>query len=121
MHSTTILNERGDTTLAWSQDRDAEMAEIIAKKMKAGVTFFIIEDEGARRQLEASTAKKILKEVGERRRLAIADADFAAFVAAGKGVEVATPKAPMRKTRVSRNAAEIAGSNSVAVRQMQGG
>lgn len=121
MHSTTILNERGDTTIAWSKDRDAEISEIIAKKMKAGVTFFIVEDEGVRRQLEASTAKKILKEVGERRRLAIADADFAAFVAAGKGVEVATPKAPMRKTRVSRDAKEVASSNSVGVRAMAGG
>ena len=38
----TILNETGDTTIVWTDDRDAEMEAIIAKKMAEGITFFII-------------------------------------------------------------------------------
>lgn len=121
MGTTTILNEQGDTTIAWLAERDAEMAAIITKKMKEGVTFFIILDDGAQAELKTRTAAGLLKKVGETRRLVVRDADFAAFVEAGKGAEIATPKAPMRNTRVSRDPKEIASSHSVGVRQQRGG
>lgn len=41
--ATTILNQSGDTTIVWTEDRDDEMVEIIRKKMAEGITFFVIE------------------------------------------------------------------------------
>lgn len=120
MGSTTILNEFGDTTIAWTADRDAEMAAIIARKMKDGVTFFIIDEDGARSQLEAATVAAIKKAV-PRRRLAIPDADLLKFVESGAGAEMKTPPVKRGRTRVSRDAAEVAQSHSVGVRQMRGG
>jgi hypothetical protein len=37
-----MLNECGDVTLTWQPENDAEMEKIVAAKMEAGVTFFII-------------------------------------------------------------------------------
>lgn len=120
MGSTTILNVMGDTTIAWTPDRDAEMAAIIAKKMKEGVTFFIIDEEGARSQLEATTAAAIKKAV-PRRRIAIPDADMLKFVESGAGTEMKTPETRRGRPRLSKDAAEVAGSHSVAVQQRAGG
>lgn len=123
MRTTTILNEMGDTTIAWTPDRDDEMAEIIAKKMAAGVTFFIIEDEGARQQLAADGAAAVKAATADRqrRRLAVPDEDFLRFVESGAGVEMNTPAVPRGRTRVSRKAKEVAENHSVGVRQRRGG
>lgn len=119
--ATTILNEVGDTTIVWTDDRDGEMETIIARKMEQGITFFIIEP----RFFGLLPAKKTpLKDPGEARKhraLAIPDEDFATFVADGKGDAVATPSEPTRGSRLSRSAKEIAGSQSVGVRQAKGG
>ncbi|MGE5510293.1 MAG: hypothetical protein ACM31O_03465 [Bacteroidota bacterium] len=116
MGALTILNERGDQTIAWSEDRDADMEAIIEKKMREGVSFFIIDPRlGTRRKLQ---------EVGEASRhrlLAIPDEDFAKFVGEGSGELVKTPSAPARNARKSKNAKEIAKSESVAVRPARGG
>jgi len=111
----TILNERGDTTLTWTEDRDESMAEIIAKKMSEGVAFFIIEPRGGRMPLK--TAKDAMRY----RALAIPDADFAAFVGSGSGELVPTPDEPVRKPRRSKNAKEVAAAQSVAVKPVRGG
>lgn len=121
MGSTTILNEMGDTTIAWTSERDDEMAAIIAKKMKEGVTFFIIEDDGAKSELKVKTAKAIKAATAERRRVSVPDEDFATFVSGGKGVEMKTPAVRRGRTRVSRDAAEVARSDSVGVKQRRAG
>lgn len=111
----TLLNQAGDTTIAWTPDRDAEMKDLIEKKMRQGITFFIIEERGLRYPLsKASEAKN-------HRHLAISDADFAAFVSEGKAEAVKTPDAPVRKSRRSKDSTEIAKSHSVGVRPMAGG
>lgn len=116
MGALTMLNEAGDTTISWTEDRDDEMQAIIEKKMAEGVTFFIIEPRfGARTKLaDAGDAR-------QHRALAIPDDDLRKFVEAGSGEAVATPMAPVRKTRTSRNAKEVAASESVGVRQRRGG
>lgn len=111
----TMLNEAGDTTLSWSEDRDAEMEVIIAKKMAEGVTFFIIEPRGARTKLEHAG------DAAKHRALAIPDEDLRKFVEIGSGMAVATPKEPMRKSRISRDAKEVSRSTSVGVKQRRGG
>ena len=116
IRSLTMLNESGDTTIAWTEDRDDEVEAIIAKKMAEGCTFFIIEPRmGLRSPLtDAADARK-------HRALAIPDADWAKFVGEGGGEAVKTPAAPVKKTRVSRSAKEVASSQSVGVRPMRGG
>lgn len=37
LRAVTLLNEMGDTTIVWTQDRDDEMERIIEKKMAEGV------------------------------------------------------------------------------------
>lgn len=114
--SVTFLNEQGDTTIAWTADRDEEMEALIARKMEQGVTFFIIEERGLRSRLNnASEAAR------HGRALAILDADFAQFVGEGKGELVPTPSEKTRTKKISRNPKEVASSQSVGVRQMAGG
>lgn len=113
----TMLNEAGDTTVSWTPDRDEEMEKVIEKKMSEGITFFIIdrEHDGARMKLEAvEDAKKY-------RALAIPDEDLARFVSSGAGTTIATPEAPISRSRVSRSAKEVASSQSVGVKQRRGG
>lgn len=117
----TILNESGDTTIVWTDDRDDEMEAIIARKMEQGVTFFIIEPRFFGLLPSKKTELKDPAEARKHRALAIPDEDFAAFVAEGKGEAVNTPAEPTRKTRLSRNAKEVAQSQSVGVRQARGG
>ena len=115
--SLTMLNESGDTTIAWTEDLDDEIAEIIQRKMDEGVTFFIVEREhGTRMKLEdAADAKK-------HRALAIPDEDLRKFVDGGATATVTpTPREKITKSRVSRDAEEVAKSNSVGVKQRKGG
>lgn len=116
LRSVTMLNQSGDTTIAWTEDRDSEMEAIIAKKMAEGVTFFITEPRAGLR-----TKLKNVKDARKHRALAIPDEDFATFVATGAGDAVETPKEPVKKSRISRNPKEIAKSQSVGVKQMRGG
>lgn len=115
MGALTMLNEAGDTTISWSEDRDEEMEAIIGKKMLEGVTFFIIEPRGARTKLEHAG------DAAKHRALAIPDEDLRKFVEAGSGEVVKTPAKAVRGSRVSRNAKEVSKSESVGVRQRRGG
>ena len=52
LRAVTLLNEMGDTTIVWTQDRDDEMERIIEKKMAEGVAFYMIEPRfGTRERL----------------------------------------------------------------------
>lgn len=121
VRAVTILNEQGDQTIVWTEDRDDEMEAIIAKKMAEGIVFFIIEP----RFFGLLPSKKTrLEDAGEARRhraLAIRDEDFARFVGEGGGEVMKTPPEKVRKTRKSTNPKEVAASQSVGVRPMQGG
>ncbi len=43
MRSIRWLNEKGDITIEWSEDRDEVMKKIIQERMNEGFTFFIVE------------------------------------------------------------------------------
>ena len=43
MPSMTLLNETGDITLSWDDERDQDMRQMIQKKLDEGYAFFIIE------------------------------------------------------------------------------
>jgi hypothetical protein len=118
----TMLNECGDTTLSWTEDQDEEMEKIIRKKMEEGVTFFIVEPRG-RKPAPAKRGAKLEDAAQARkgRALIIPDEDFSAFVQQGRGQLSGTPAEPIKGERISRDAKEVAKSQSVAVKQRRGG
>ena len=114
--SLTMLNESGDTTISWSEDLDDEIEKIIEKKMAEGVTFFLIEREHGSRQKLESVIDAI-----KHRALAIPDEDLRKFVESGAAVAEATPAEPIKSSRVSRDAKEVAKGKSVGVKARRGG
>ncbi len=125
MGALTFLNRAGDTTITWSSDLDDFWEAIIKKKMDEGFVFWIIEPRGARRPLtefaEAKKYRRVAMGDAEVKRAFIPDEDVLNAVEAGKGDLVKTPAAPVRGSRISKDAKEIAKSESVAVRSPRGG
>jgi hypothetical protein len=116
MGALTMLNEAGDTTITWTEDRDDEVEAIIQKRMDEGCSFFIIDPRfGHRQKLKrASDAMK-------HRVLAIPDEDWRAFVGEGKGELVATPPTAAKTVRKARTAKEVAKNESVGIKPKRGG
>lgn len=117
----TILNEQGDQTIVWTEDSDDRMEEIIARKMAEGIVFFIVEPRFFGLLPSKRTELQDASEARRHRALAIRDEDFAKFVGEGGGEVVKTPPEKVKTTRKSRNPKEVAKSQSVGVRPMQGG
>jgi tRNA A37 threonylcarbamoyladenosine synthetase subunit TsaC/SUA5/YrdC len=117
----TMLNECGDTTLSWTEDRDDEMQAIIEKKMAEGVTFFIVTRGRGQTLTKRGPRLEDAADARKQRALVIPDEDLAKFVGSGAGEAVASPSAPIKKSRVSRDAKEVAKSESVGVKQRRGG
>lgn len=119
----TMLNQSGDTTIVWTEDRDDEMERIIQAKMDAGCTFFMIEPRfGTRTKLKAAG------DASKTRMLAIPDEEFAKFVSASAegaaemtATVMPTPAKPARVTRKAKTAKEVAQGESVGVQPRRGG
>lgn len=117
-----MLNESGDTTISWTPDRDAEMEEIIKKKMEEGVTFFIVERKGRTPAPPKRGAKlEDAAAANKQRALVIPDEDLAKFVSTGSATVERTPDTKIESSRVSRDPKEIAKSKTVGVKQRKGG
>ena len=121
LRALTMLNESGDITLVWEEHNDAAMEALIQKRMNDGCTFFIVEARfgglvapSKRKLEEATNAKKY-------RALSVPDEDAAKFVEEGKAELVPTPAQPLKKTRMSRSAKEVAKSESVGIKPRRGG
>lgn len=121
VRAVTILNEQGDQTIVWTEDRDEAMVEIIRKKMAEGIVFFVIEPRFFGLLPSKKTELKNADEARKHRALAIRDEDFAKFVGDGKGDVVKTPDEPIRGSRKAASAEEAAKSESVGVKPMKGG
>lgn len=118
----TILNETGDVTITWEEENDDRILPIIERKMKAGITFFLIEPRmGGLVAPDTSKQLKKAKDSLKHRALSMKDKDFEDMVAEGKAVLVQTPDAPARTVRKASSAREVATGESVGVRQMRGG
>lgn len=116
MGALTMLNEAGDTTLVWTEDRDDEMEALIQKKMDQGCSFFLIEPRfGTRAPL------KYASDANKHRMLAIPDSDFATFVGEGKIEAVSTPAAPIKTKGRAKSAKEAAKGETVGVKPRKGG
>lgn len=122
MRRLTMLNESGDTTISWTPDRDAEMEEIIKKKMAEGVTFFVVERKG-RPAAQPKRGPKLedATSANRQRTLVIPDEDLEKFVSSGAGTVERTSDAKVETSRVSRDPKEVARSETVGVKQRRGG
>ena len=110
----TVLNEAGDTTISWTEDRDDEMEAIIQKKMDQGVTFFIVERGRGKTLMQRGPRLENSTDARKARALVIPDEDLAKFVASGAGTVERASDAPIKTSRVSRSAKEVARSADVA-------
>lgn len=118
----TILNQTGDVTVTWDAENDERMLEIIEKKMKVGITFFLIEPRmGGIVAPDTSKPLKKTKDALKHRALSMKDADFEAMVAEGKAELVKTPDAPVRTVRKASTAREVVAAESVGVQPRRGG
>lgn len=117
----TFLDQSGDTTIAWTEDRDEEMLPIIQKKMDEGIVFFIIEPRLGGWLPPKKTELKNAQDAAQHRALSIRDEDFAKFVGSGAGEVIPTPSASATKSRKAKDAKEVASSESVAVKPLKGG
>lgn len=126
LRALTMLNERGDTTIVWTEDRDDDMTAIIEKKMAEGCIFYLIDPRfGTREKLRNAG------DASRHRLLAIPDEDFAKFVggpvdpAAGaeahSAAVVPTPDAPIKNARRAKTAKEVASGESVGTKPRRGG
>jgi hypothetical protein len=121
VRATTILNEAGDQTIVWTEDRDDAMVEIIRKKMEQGIVFFVIEPRFFGLLPSRKTELKDADDARKHRALAIRDEDFARFVSEGNGEVVKTPDAPVQSRRKVKSAEEAASTQTVGVKPMKGG
>ena len=121
VRATTILNEAGDQTIVWTEDRDDEMVEIIKKKMAQGIVFFVIEPRFFGLLPSRRTELKEADEARKHRALAIRDEDFRKFVSDGDGEVVKTPDKPVQTVRRAKDATDAAKSETVGVKPMKGG
>ena len=121
VRSTTLLNECGDTTIIWTEEDDEKWEAIIAKKMKEGVTFFIVEPRFfgllPAKRTQITNAKQALKH----RAITIPDEDIAKLVESGAGEAVSSPDASIKSTGITRDPKEAAKSQTVGVKPRKGG
>lgn len=123
MGALTMLNEAGDTTISWTEDRDGEMEEIIKKKMAEGVTFFVIAPRRGKPPAVAKRGGKLenVADAKKQRTLVIPDEDLAKFVASGAGTVEKASNVPVSEAQISRDPKQVARSESVGVKQRRGG
>lgn len=118
MGTTTILNEMGDSTIAWTQEMDDYWEGVIKEMMARGVSFFIVD-----RESDLRTPLKKPKDARKNnpRRVAIVDDTLRAAVEAGKGNLLPAPEGKIKGSRQTKDAKEAAKTTTVAVKARQGG
>lgn len=119
--SLTMLNESGDTTISWTEDRDDEMEAIIQKKMDEGITFFIIKRGRGQTLTERGPKLETAVDARKQRALVIPDEDLAKFVSSGEAVVTKASDTSIESSELSRDAKKVARSTSVGVKQRRGG
>lgn len=116
--SLILLNEMGDVEISWDSSADEAMREIIQNKMDEGIKFFQIATSGFR------VKRTRLKDIDDlaRYRINVADEDISKMFETGR-IELSRRSDSEAHVTVARldSAAEVARTNSVGVRQFQGG
>lgn len=118
--SMTLLNEMGDIEVTWDSQNDDAMREVIEKKMKEGVRFFILKPFPGG-FLYRKTALKTMDQLKENR-VKIGDNDVEKLFEAGKVEVVRTQSgATLETVGVAKTAKEAATKRTVGVKPLQGG
>lgn len=114
--SLSLLNEMGDLTITWEADRDDEMAQIIEKKMKQGIRFFIVKPfTGEHVRI------KTLSDISSRT-ISVPDEDVEKLFTEGKIGIIKRITGSIHDTiKVATSAMEVAKSHSIGVKQFSGG
>lgn len=141
----TLLNDMGDVELTWDSQNDEKVRALIEKKMREGVTFFVIKPLIG----DAVHVKRRLKDVRDLKSnsvkmkdrdvidlaVKVKDPDIAEIVTSGharlfRANETIDPKAEMTAVRVRDNSGNLdheaasrraVRQRTVGVRAMQGG
>jgi hypothetical protein len=114
--SMTLLNEMGDLSITWEEDKDEKMAEIIQKKMDMGVRFFIIQPF-TKQQIRV---QKLSDVVG--RTVSIPDEDVEKLFTNGEvGIVKRLVSTVIDTIRPATNAIEVVKNHTIGVKQMSGG
>lgn len=116
--SLRLLNEHGDLTITWLPEQDDEIEKIIAARMAAGVTFYLLPKKAT------SKPTKKLKDSAkarEYRALLVKDEDLTKFVLDGKGKVESVPVPAKIEGKRATSAKEVASGHSVGVQPRRGG
>lgn len=122
--SLTMLNEKGDTKITWPPEHDDEMEAIIARKMAAGVTFYIVPVRKSGQRGPTGKPKPLTDaaKAREHRALSIPDADFSKFVLEGKGEVLVTVEPAVTQTVTrAKTPKQVATGHSVGIQPRRGG
>lgn len=118
--SMTLLNEMGDIEVTWDSQNDDAMREVIERKMKEGVRFFILKPFPGG-FLYRKTALKTMAQLTENR-VKIGDADVEKLFVEGKVEVVRTHSgATLETVGIAKDAKDAATKRTVGVRPLQGG
>lgn len=118
--SMVLLNGTGDIEVTWDSTNDDVMRELIDKKMKEGVRFFILKPFPGG-FLYRKTAMKTMDDLKENK-VKVGDKDVEKLFEAGK-VQVIrnTSGATLETQGVAKTAAEAASKRTVGIKPLQGG
>lgn len=121
MRQTILLNEHGDTVIRWDESNDEKMREVIEKKLREGMTFFIIEpiffDVFKRKK-----KTKDIDEIMERREIQLKDEDFNSLIFNNvvETVQRDSPREIVTKG-IASTVDQVINNTTVAVTQRKGG
>ena len=125
MYGTTILNGRGDLTIAWDNEDDAQILAMIEAKMKEGYSFFLIEPRlggmATPNRIQLTNLQDALRQRMVSMKLADRDKTVAGLIETQVVTPVPTPEKPAKTTRKAKTAKEVASGESVAVKPRRGG
>lgn len=121
--SLTLFDDTGDTTIAWTADKDAELCKVIEQKMSEGVQFFIVKPRFGKVLGKVFGDKKIkINSVNEAvdRKVTVSDNDFLKIMGV-KEVPSKSDEAQISVTKRSTDAHEIASNHSIGTSPIRAG
>jgi hypothetical protein len=121
MYSTRLLDETGDTTVAWDEDSESLVLPVIAKKMAEGMVFYVLEERKIPFLPPRKTKVRDLRHAAEAGAVTVADKDFLQLVGLGKATPVKHVDGEMQATRRAREPREVVCAHTVAVKPQRGG
>ncbi|MCV9964396.1 hypothetical protein OIU34_21135 [Pararhizobium sp. BT-229] len=117
----TLLNNSGDSTITWERENDEVMRDLIEKKMKQGVAFFVIPPRALGFIPRPKSRITDVEEIMKRRSVSVKDEDFAAIIAAGMADVTDRPEIDTERAEQCHDPAVVARSQSIGVMPMRGG